>query len=332
MIMSKFFEEVRQQPNVIRETIRLNEDVIIHPTKPLLFTGMGSSLAASELLVMYLNHSGFQATAIDNSELLYYYSEAFLDKHQVFVVSQSGESYEAIELSNRYPEITAITNTEGSTLARQASRALYTHAGKEEAIASSKSFTSTVALMLLIGSKIAETGIAASLYKAADILEEHLSRASHYQEQIGEFINPNHPLILLGRGPSIYTARQGSLTLKETARMYTEAMSAPQFRHGPYELIKENLQTIFFNPQGITYDINRKYVLEMAGLGAKVLYISDEALGHENISSIIIPSINEFVSVIPYSFVIQLAAVELSRQRGLVAGQAELISKVTRKE
>jgi glucosamine--fructose-6-phosphate aminotransferase (isomerizing) len=87
-------------------------------------------------------------------------------------------------------------------------------------------------------------------------------------------------------------------------------MSAPQFRHGPFEIIKEDLQTVFFNPKGITYDINRKYVLEMAQLGATVLYVSDEALEHKNISSVVIPSINEFVSVIPYSLVIQLAAVE----------------------
>ena len=330
--MSKFFDEVNQQPNVIRETIRLNADVTIEQTKPFLFTGMGSSLAASELLVSYLNHNGIQATAIDNSELLYYYSEEFLQKHHVFVISQSGESYEAIELANRYPNVTAITNTEGSTLANQASRVLYTHAGKEEAIASSKSFTTTAALMILLGSKIAGKDLADDLYKAADIIEKHLSQASTYQEQIGAFINPNHALVLLGRGPSIYTARQGSLTLKETARMYVEAMSAPQFRHGPFELIKENLQAVFFNPKGITYEINRNYVLEMAELGAKVLYVSDEALEHENISSIVIPSINEFVSPIPYSLVIQLAAVELSNQRGLVAGKAELITKVTRKE
>jgi glutamine---fructose-6-phosphate transaminase (isomerizing) len=330
--MSKFFEEVKQQPQVIRETIRVNEDVAIQLAKPLLFTGMGSSLAASELLVAYLNHFGVQATAIDNSELLYYYSDEFLSEHDVYVISQSGESYEAIELSRRYPNITAITNTEDSTLAKQASKVLYTVAGKEEAIASSKSFTTTAALMLLLGSKLAGTEITGELYKATDILESQLTRATEYQEQIGAFINPNHPLMLLGRGPSIYTARQGSLTLKETARMYAEAMSAPQFRHGPFELIKEDLQAVFFNPKGTTYEINRNFVLEMAQLGAKVLYVSDEALEHENISSIVIPSVNEFISVIIYSFVIQCAAVELSKQRGLVAGQAELISKVTRKE
>ncbi|MEH6907159.1 SIS domain-containing protein [Neobacillus drentensis] len=330
--MSKFFEEVNQQPNGIRETIRQNANVTIQHTKPFLFTGMGSSLAASELLVSYLNHYGIQAAAIDNSELLYYYSKEFLQKHQVFVISQSGESYEAIELANRYPHVTAITNTEGSTLANLASRVLYTHAGKEEAIASSKSFTTTAALMILLGSKISGKDIADDLYNAAAILEEHLSRANSYQEQIGAFINPNHPLVLLGRGPSIFTARQGSLTLKETARIYSEAMSAPQFRHGPFELIKENLQAVFFNPKGITYEINRNYVLEMAELGAKVLYVADERLEHKNISSIVIPSINEFVSPIHYSLVIQLAAVELSHQRGLVAGKAELITKVTRKE
>lgn len=331
--MSIFYEEVKQQPSAIRDTIRQNEDLKIQqPSKPWLFTGMGSSLNASELLVLYLNSYGIQASAIDNSELLYYYSNEFFNKHHVFVTSQSGESFEARELSKQYPNITGITNSKESSLDNQASRVLYTFAGKEEAIASSKSFTTSVALLLLIGSKIAGKDLASDLYQTADILEEHLSHSVKYQQQMSEWINPNHPLVLLGRGPSIYTAKQGSLTLKETARMYVEAMSAPQFRHGPFELIKEKLQAVFFNPKGITYDINRKYVLEMAQLGAKILYVSDEALEHENISSIVIPSVNEMVSVIPYSLVIQLAAVELSKQRGLVAGEAELISKVTRKE
>jgi glutamine---fructose-6-phosphate transaminase (isomerizing) len=331
--MSKFFEEVKQQSAVIRETIRLNEDLTFHSTgKPFLFTGMGSSLAASELLASYLNYYGIQASAIDNSELLYYYPEEFLQAHQVFVTSQSGESFEAKELTSRYEHVHAISNTKGSSVANQASNVFYTHAGKEEAIASSKSFTTTVALMLLLGSKIAGKDITDDLYKTAEVLEEQLLKATEYQKQIGEFIDPTRPLVLLGRGPSIYTAKQGSLTLKETARIYAEGMSAPQFRHGPFELINENLQAVFFNPKGVTYDINRNYVLEMAGLGAKVLYVSDEALLHENVSSIVIPSINEFVSVIPYSLVTQLAAVELSNRRGLVAGEAELITKVTGKE
>lgn len=330
--MSKFYEEVKQQPAVIRETIRLNSDLTIEQSKPFLFTGMGSSLAASELLVSYLNRHGVQASAIDNSELLYYYSDEFLNKHDVFIISQSGESFEAIELAKKYSNITAITNSKDSSLAKLASKVFNTHAGKEEAIASSKSFTTTVALLLLLGSKIVGRDLTDDLYKAADVLEQQLGSAEECQQQIGAFINPNHPLVLLGRGPSVFTARQGSLTLKETARMYVEAMSAPQFRHGPFELIKENLQAVFFNPKGVTYEINRKYVLEMAELGAKVLYVSSEPLEHENISSIVIPSTDEYVSVMLYSYIIQLAAVELSKQRGLVAGEAELISKVTRKE
>lgn len=330
--MSKFYEEVTQQPKAIRETIRLNEKVSFKPLQPLLFTGMGSSLNASELLASFLNKYGILATAIDNSELLYYSSKEYLDQHQLIITSQSGESFEAIELSHKYPNITAITNTPGSHLDNLALNVFYTHAEKEEAIASSKSFTATVAFMLLLGGKMTGHAMITDLYKSAEVIEEHLPRAQEYMEKIGAFINPNHPLFLLGRGPSIFTAKQGSLTLKETARIYSEGMSAPQFRHGPFELIKENLQAIFFNPKGATYEINQKYVLEMADLQAKVLYISDEELEHENISSIVIPSINEYVSVIPYSFVVQLAAVVLSKRRGLVAGQAELISKVTRKE
>jgi len=332
--MSQFYKEVLQQPEAIRNTVRSSGDLGVKAVKPLLFTGMGSSLAASELLVSYLNNRGIQASAVDNSELLYYGAPEWLESMELFITSQSGESYEAKELAKRQPSFTAITNTQGSSLAEKAGNVIYTHAGKEEAIASSKSFTTTAALLLLLGSQLTgeEEAMRANLLAAADVLEGEFAKIEEYRARIGKFVDVNHPLILLGRGPSLITAKQGALTLKETARLYTEAQSGPQFRHGPFELLKENLQAVFFNPKGVTYSINRSYVLEMAELGARVLYVSDEPLEHANIVNIVIPSVEESVSVIPYSLVTQLAAVELSEQKGLVAGQASIISKVTGKE
>ena len=330
--MSKFFEEIFEQPKALRDTVQFNiAQEFQRNGKPYLFTGMGSSLAASELVVSYLNNHGINAVAIDNSELLHYQTP-ILDQYQVIVVSQSGESIEARELISRYPNVSVVTNTHGSTAATLARQVFYTSAGEEKAIASSKSFTTTAALLLLIGSRIAGREVVAGLLNAANVIENELSNATVYRKGIGEFLDPLRPLVLLGRGPSVYTARQGSLTLKETARMYAEGMSAAQFRHGPFELIKENLQAIFFNPKGVTYELNRQYVLEMARLGAKVLYFSDQPLEHERIYSLVIPSVDEFLSVIPYSLVVQLAAVELSARRGLVAGEAQLISKVTGRE
>lgn len=330
--MSQFYHEVFEQPQAIRDTVEKNiHERMQFEGKPFLFTGMGSSLAASELLVAYLNSHGQQSIAIDNSELLYYH-KALLNHYQLIVVSQSGESIEAKELIEQHKKAYAITNTRGSSVASGAAKVFYTFAGEEKAIASSKSFTTTAALLLLLGAKIVQKDLTEDLKRAADSLEQQLEQAEYYRKQIGEFLNPEKPLTLLGRGPSVFTARQGALTLKETARMYTEAMSAAQFRHGPFELIKENSQFVFFNPKGITYELNRDYVKEMAGLGAKVLYVSDELITHPNVKSLQITSVNEFVSVIPYSLVTQLAAVELSKKRGLVAGQAELITKVTRRQ
>lgn len=333
--MTIFLNEIKEQPQAIRETIYQNKTSKISldtTEKPLLLTGMGSSLAAAGLLVAVLQKNGIQVCAIDNSELLYYYPDNYVNKFKVIVISQSGESFEAVNFSEKNPDIIAITNNQNSSLDKNAQTAYYTHAGKENAIASTKSFTTTAALMLLLGSRMVGKDYSDELYKAADIIESQLANAEEYMEKIGEFIDPDRPLVLLGRGPSILTAEQGSLTLKETARIFAEAMSAPQFRHGPFELIEENLQAIFFNPIGETYDINKKYVLEMADLGAKVIYVSDEPLEHERVLSLVIPSVNELVSVIPYSLVIQLAAVVLSEKRGLVAGEAKIISKVTGKE
>lgn len=332
--MTTFFNEIKEQPKAIRETIvhNKNSELSITHNKPLLLTGMGSSLASAELLVSLLHANGIQATAIDNSELLYYYSNEYLNKFHVMVISQSGESYEAVNFSENYKGIMAITNTPNSSLDKNAKITFYTHAGKENAIASTKSFTTTSALILLLGSRMIGKDYSDELYKTADVIESQLNNAEEYMKKIGDFINPDKPLVLLGRGPSILTAEQGSLTLKETSRIFAEAMSAPQFRHGPFELIEENLQAIFFNPKGITFENNRNYVMEMADLGAKVIYVSDEPLEYKNVLSFAIPSINEFVSIIPYSLIIQLAAVVLSEKRGLIAGEAKIISKVTGKE
>lgn len=330
--MSQFLKEVLEQSNAIRETVRMNRNVKLESNgKPFLFTGMGSSLAASELLVSYLHSNGVVANAVDTSELLHYHKE-LLRMHQLVVVSQSGESVEAKELISLYKDAQGITNTKDSFLANHVQNVFFTYAGEEKAIASSKSFTATAALMLLLGALSVNRDMSTDLLEAADILQEELKNAAEYQKEIANFLNPEKPLILLGRGPSVFTAKQGALTLKETARMFTEAMSAAQFRHGPFELLKEEPQVIFFNPYGITYDLNRNYVLEMADLGAKVLYVSDEPLIHDHVKSFMIRSVNEFVSVIPYTLITQLAAVELSGKRGLTAGEAQLISKVTRRQ
>ena len=328
--MSKFYTEVQQQPEALRQTLRHNHNSAFATEKPLLFTGMGSSLAASELLVSYLNYSGVRASAIDNSELLYYYDKRFLDQHQVVVVSQSGESYEAKELASRYSGTWAVTNTPDSSLAKLAGNVYLTHAGKEEAIASSKSFTTTAALLLQLGSRMVGQDLTDELLRAAGVIESVLPQAEAYRKQIGDFLDPLRPLMLLGRGPSVYTARQA--TLKETARIFAEAASGPQFRHGPFELLKEGVQAVFFNPKGETYDINRNYVLEMTSLGAKVVYVSDEPIDHPSVLSFALPSVQEYASPIVYSLIVQLAAVELSARRGLVAGEAQIITKITGKE
>ena len=330
--MSLFFEEVCQQPKAIRDTIKHNQESCLKSSKPFLITGMGSSLAASELFASYLNLNNLKATAIDNSEILQYVKQELIDQHELIIVSQSGESYEAKQLATLISSVTAITNSPNSSLVQLSERAFFTYAGKESAIASSKSFTTTIALMLMLAEKLTGNKIKEDLLRSADAVENMLKHSESIKNLVGKWINPTKPLILLGRGPSVITARQASLTLKETARIFAEGMSFPQFRHGPFELLEEKPQIIFFNPKGITYEISKTYVEEIADRGAKVLYIADEKLEHSNIKSIEVDSVSEYVSVIPFSLVIQLAAIALSEKRGLVAGEAKVITKITDKQ
>lgn len=332
--MSLFYQEVLEQPKAIKDTIHGNADteLILTPNKPVLLSGMGSSLAASQLAALYMNSWGGMAQAIDSSELLHYQME-MLDQYNIFLSSQSGESVETKEVANKQRSAKAFTNSPGSSIANIASETYFTKATPEKAIASSKSFTTTVALMLYLSSKKFGESLEQEILQAADIIEEVLeNRFEEIGEIISKTIDPNRPLLLIGRGPSVITAEQGGLTLKETARIFSESLSSAQFRHGPFELLKEQFQCVLFNPYGKTYELNVEMAKEIASYGGKVIYISDKPLEGENIESIQLNSIHEFVSPIIYSCVIQIAAIKLCEKKGLVAGEASLISKVTEKQ
>ncbi|MDN7242744.1 SIS domain-containing protein [Planococcus sp. N028] len=332
--MSLFYQEVLEQPKAIKDTIHGNTDVelSLDSTKPILFSGMGSSLAACQLAALYMNRYGGMAQAVDSSELLHYQME-MLDHYNVFLSSQSGESIETKEVANKHKRAKAFTNSPGSSIANAASETYFTKATPEEAIASSKSFTTMVSLLLYLSSKKFGEPLEEEILQAANVIEEVLeSRFEEIGELISKTIDPNQPLLLIGRGPSVITAEQGGLTLKETARIFSESLSSAQFRHGPFELLKEPFQCFLFNPFGETYELNIEMAKEIARLGGKVIYVSDEPLVAENIESIQLNSIDEFVSPIIYSCVVQIAAIMLCEKKGLVAGEASLISKVTGKQ
>lgn len=331
--MSLFYEEVLEQPKAIKDTItgNIGTQFSIDPKKPILFSGMGSSLAASQLAALYVNSFGGMAHAIDSSELLHYQME-MLDHYNVFVSSQSGESVETRVVVNKNKTVKAFTNSPGSSIAEGACETYYTKATPEKAIASSKSFTTTVALMLYLASKQYGESLEKDILRAADVVDEVLTNSFDEVGEIIKTIDPDRPLLLIGRGPSVTTAEQGGLTLKETARIFSESLSSAQFRHGPYELLKEQFQCFLFNPYGKTYELNKEMAKEIADYGGKVIYISDEHLDYKNIESIKIDSVNEFISPIIYSSVTQIAAVKLSEKKGLVAGEASIISKITGRE
>lgn len=331
--MSLFLEEVKQQSRAIQETLDYAQSSVLQSDRPFLITGMGSSLCASEILASYLTEGNISAKSVDNSELLYFYPESYFKNHQVIAISQSGESFEVKKLCKLDKDITGITNSPNSYLSNHSNPVFFTKAGEEKAIASSKSFTTTVALLLKLGAEIlSDRTMSEDLQRIKPVITDLLKGSKLIQQKIGSFLDVHKPIILLGRGPSVSVARQGALTLKETARMFAEGMSAPAFRHGPYELIAEELQSIFFNPKGRLYKQNQAYVLELAENGAKVLYISDHSLEHPNVLSITVDSINEYCSTIIHSLIIQLAAIELSYQKGLVAGEAKFLNKVTSKQ
>ncbi|NRF92435.1 SIS domain-containing protein [Paenibacillus frigoriresistens] len=332
--MSKFWNEVLEQPDALLRTLDANREsrILLDETaKPILFTGMGGSLAAAQLASLYLNAKGIVSSAMDTSELLYYQSK-ILDNYQIILISQSGESIEAVKFLDTYSNIIGVTNTLGSSVALRSKQVFFTYAGKEESVAASKSFTSTLLLLLLLASRFANDDLEAELLDTIAILTKTIYAKEDFLPLI-QLLHADEPLVLMGRGPSVTTADYGGLLLKETARMFTESLSVAQFRHGPFELVAEKFQCIFFNPPGPSYEANEAFAREIAEQGGQVVYISNRAITHPTVSSItLVDAFNEFTSPIIYVFFVQLIALEMSQRKGLVAGEAKLVGKVTGKE
>jgi len=162
--MNKFLEEILEQTTALNKTLKFYEGatgkdlmqkaINLHKNRAvtdILLTGMGSSFFSSYLASCLFNANGIRASAINASELLHYHFSLVQKNTMLVCVSQSGESYEVVEILNNLPEdipCLAVTNEPESTLARMGSEILLSKAGREE-MTSTKSYISIALVKIM---------------------------------------------------------------------------------------------------------------------------------------------------------------------------------------
>lgn len=345
--MSLFLEEVLQQSEALKtvlnryitgeaDSLSLAKKTINKRGANIIFTGMGSSYFASHVAVNFLNDHGVSSFACEAGELFYYNLRGLRVNDILVLVSQSGKTIEVVkivqEVKGKIPLI-GITNDADSFLAKNCDVLLPMFAGKEE-MSTSKTYINSIAVLLLLAFTLTDSltqEIKEILWKIPDYMEELLKRREVIMTPVREFFNKIIFLNLVARGPSLATALQASVILKEGAHVCAEGISGASFRHGPIEVLSNDFHVIIFAPQGNTLNISRKVASDVLRLGCKVLFITDTEVEekHENLYSLKLPAVGEyfapFLNIIPIDHLI----VKIAEQKRLKPGAITVGNKVT---
>ncbi|MHA1371972.1 MAG: SIS domain-containing protein [Promethearchaeota archaeon] len=323
-------------------------------------SGMGSSLFAGRTTFLNLQACGIPCLLIDAGELCYYilnnkdFSRRQLKNGRVLflLTSQSGKSAEIIEVLKRLQgqhdgiDVWAITNSQGSTLAKEADLCFLLKAGVEKSV-TSKTFCNSLIMnhllsRLLISTPARELDSFLStekkrLSRLSDEIRRVLQDNPDLGEEVCDFIGPDVEHVeIIARGYSLASASQASLNIKETNKISAEAISGGQFRHGPIEMIDNDFRSFVLISDDSTRSISEKMVANIvhAWGGGKAVVITnkdcDLLKGHPRIMEVTHgvsePSLAPVLEIV----IIQLFMIAHAVKNGIDPGVFRYSSKVTR--
>ena len=272
------------------------------------------------------------------------YMNPILDEHTlVVVITQSGEtadSLAALRLANeRGAKTISIVNVKGSSIARESDYVLYTHAGPEIAVASTKAFSVQCAGMYLIALKLAEVNnlmtdeqmkdFCAKFEQAIGTIEDVL-KMDDYIKGIAEKIKNTFSAFYLGRGLDYGIACEACLKLKEISYVNAEAYCAGELKHGTISLITEGVPVIAIATQENVLPKLMANVEEVKARGAHVIVVTDKDMtNYEGIYDdlIQVPATDDLFATFPSTVALQLLAYHVTLFRGYDADQPRNLAK-----
>ncbi len=233
---------------------------LLRSSRHIVLSGMGASLHACLPLQTYLAVRGVACSVIETSELLHFQSNVLTADTALVLVSRSGESVEAVELLRKVQrncKVVGIINVPGSSVARQATRAILVNSLPDQLVAI-QTYTGTVVTLLLLGAAYEQQmdgSPKSDLERTIEVLTRCVPEWYRFSGSWPGFFANNVPMYLLGRGPTMASVQTGALLLQEVAKVPAVPMSVPQFRHGPVEVIHDQFRVIIFGTQRATEDL-----------------------------------------------------------------------------
>jgi glucosamine--fructose-6-phosphate aminotransferase (isomerizing) len=265
------------------------------------------------------------------------------DRTLVIPISQSGETADTLaalrEARRRKARIISICNVVGSSVARESDGVLYTRAGIEIGVASTKAFTSQLSALYLLGvhiglalerlsSKYARD-LTDHLLHVPQILSSILSRVQEVSDISVRFTDCRD-FLYLGRGIHFPVALEGALKLKEISYIHAEGYPAGEMKHGPIALIDHTMPVVVLAPLGRTYEkvvSNIEEVKARQGMVIAIASEGDRELDEKADHILHLPYLSEYVAPILETIPLQLLAYQIAVQRGCDVDQPRNLAK-----
>ena len=319
-------KEIFEQPTAIRETIgsrfKLGENCsfedidissdYLKSINKIFIVACGTAMHAGLVGKTVIEKLCKIPTEVDIASEFRYRDPIIDEKTLCIFVSQSGETADtiaALKLSkSKGARTLAVSNVIGSSITREADYTIYTHAGPEIAVASTKAYTSQVCLLTILGIYFAELLNSYPKKELEELKSELLDLPSKIEAVLGssdkirEFANKVYTqkdMFFLGRGNDYNVALEGSLKLKEISYIHSEAYAAGELKHGPIALIENGITVIGIITNKSLVEKTISNIQEVITRGAKTLIVSNQVLPNNNFSYVIdIPETNELISPI----------------------------------
>ena len=277
---------------------------------------------------------------VDISSEFRYRNPLITNKTLCIFISQSGETADTIAAlklaKEKSAKTLAITNVNGSSITREADYTIYTHAGPEIAVASTKAYTSQIALLIVLTIYFAEilgknldkvSEIKSELYNLPQKIEETMKSSSAIKN-IAQKIYKEKNMFFLGRNVDFATSIEASLKLKEITYIHSEAYPAGELKHGPIALIEDGVTVISVLTNSELVQKSISNIKEVVSRGAKTIVITNQDLGDYKFDEIInIPYTSKYISPILSILPLQLLAYYISKEKGLDVDKPRNLAK-----
>ncbi len=339
-------KEINEQPEVIQDTLdgRISQDKVLEEafgikarsifdkTKSVQIVACGTSFHAGQVAKYWLESIAKLPCQVDIASD-YRYRDIIVQPGTLFVtISQSGETADTLAALRYakglgYVGSLAICNVATSSLVRESDFCILTMAGQEIGVASTKAFTTQLALLLILAIALArrsgltakqERKLVKDLSKLPELVDRTLKLNKDIKKVSKQFSDKHHSLFL-GRGIQYPVAKEGALKLKEISYIHAEAYPAGELKHGPLALVDTNMPVVAVAPNNELLGKLRANLSEVSARGGKLYVFADESIRFESDKSckvLNLPKCPEVLEPVVYTVPLQLLSYHVAITKG----------------